>query len=592
MKRYSEYKSNYDKYPVVSVSESAEGLCWRGWAEIASQLRNALDALDKPVKILVVECYQGVYDQEVRTELQTRLPNAIWLDSASAMKDSSAIDDFLKDDITDDEIFGYMTRHGIDCYFDETRVAGLRRKIGEVSSGVIVLYGVGAAYVAPRHDILVYADMARWEIQLRFRRNEVSNVGVSNCMERASLQYKRGFFVDWRICDRFKKTLMRQWDYVLDTNAKGDPKMATAAAVDAGLQKASKSPFRVVPFFDPGPWGGQWMKEICDLDRNVSNFAWCFDCVPEENSLYLGFGEIRFEIPSIDLVFSYPHELLGNPVYGRFGDEFPIRFDFLDTMGGGNLSLQVHPLTQYIQEKFGMHYTQDESYYILDAESDASVYLGVKENIVPEEMIQALTEAQQTGRFDAGKYVGNYPVKKHDHVLIPAGTVHCSGRNSMVLEISATPYIFTFKLWDWGRLGLDGRPRPINIGHGKHVIQWNRTESWVRREIYNQIEQVAEGDGWIEEHTGLHECEFIETRRHWFSKPVYHETGGSVNVLNLVEGREAIVESPTGDFEPFVVHYAETFIIPDSVKRYTIRPYGESEGCRCATVKAFVKHNV
>ena len=592
MKRYSEYKSNYDKYPVVSVSESAEGLCWRGWAEIASQLRNALDALDKPVKILVVECYQGVYDQEVRTELQTRLPNAMWLDSASAMKDSSAIDDFLKDDITDDEIFGYMTRHGIDCYFDETRVAGLRRKIGEVSSGVIVLYGVGAAYVAPRHDILVYADMARWEIQLRFRRNEVSNVGVSNCMERASLQYKRGFFVDWRICDRFKKTLMRQWDYVLDTNVKGDPKMATAAAVDAGLQKASKSPFRVVPFFDPGPWGGQWMKKICDLDRCVPNFAWCFDCVPEENSLYLGFGEVRFEIPSIDLVFSYPHELLGNPVYGRFGDEFPIRFDFLDTMGGGNLSLQVHPLTQYIQEKFGMHYTQDESYYILDAESDASVYLGVKENIVPEEMIQALTEAQQTGRFDAGKYVGNYPVKKHDHVLIPAGTVHCSGRNSMVLEISATPYIFTFKLWDWGRLGLDGRPRPINIGHGKHVIQWNRTESWVRREIYNQIEQVAEGDGWIEEHTGLHECEFIETRRHWFSKPVYHETGGSVNVLNLVEGREAIVESPTGDFEPFVVHYAETFIIPDSVKRYTIRPYGESEGCRCATVKAFVKHNV
>ena len=592
MKRYSEYKSNYDKYPVMSVSESAEGLCWRGWAEIASQLRNALDVLDKPVKILVVECYQGVYDQEVRTELQTRLPNAMWLDSASAMKDSSAIDDFLKDDITDDEIFGYMTRHGIDCYFDETRVAGLRKKMGEVSSGVIVVYGVGAAYVAPRHDILVYADMARWEIQLRFRRNEVSNVGVSNCMERASLQYKRGFFVDWRICDRFKKTLMRQWDYVLDTNVKGDPKMATAAAVDAGLQKASKSPFRVVPFFDPGPWGGQWMKEICDLDRNVPNFAWCFDCVPEENSLYLGFGEIRFEIPSIDLVFSYPRELLGNPVYGRFGDEFPIRFDFLDTMGGGNLSLQVHPLTQYIQEKFGMHYTQDESYYILDAESDASVYLGVKENIVPEEMIQALTEAQQTGRFDAGKYVGNYPVKKHDHVLIPAGTVHCSGRNSMVLEISATPYIFTFKLWDWGRLGLDGRPRPINIGHGKHVIQWNRTESWVRREIYNQIEQVAEGDGWIEEHTGLHECEFIETRRHWFTKPVYHETGGSVNVLNLVEGREAIVESPTGDFEPFVVHYAETFIIPDSVKSYTIRPYGESEGCRCATVKAFVKHNV
>ena len=103
---------------------------------------------------------------------------------------------------------------------------------------------------------------------------------------------------------------------------------------------------------------------------------------------------------------------------------------------------------------------------------------------------------------------------------------------------------------------------------------------------------MAEGDGWIEEHTGLHECEFIETRRHWFTKPVLHKTDGSVSVLNLVEGREAIVESPTGEFDPFVVHYAETFIIPESVKQYTIRPYGESEGKQCATIKAFVKHNV
>ncbi len=62
-------------------------------------------------------------------------------------------------------------------------------------------------------------------------------------------------------------------------------------------------------------------------------------------------------------------------------------------------------------------------------------------------MINALNEAQESGHFDAEKYVGNYPVKKHDHLLIPAGTIHCSGTNGMVLEISATPYIFTFKLW-------------------------------------------------------------------------------------------------------------------------------------------------
>ena len=333
------------------------------------------------------------------------------------------------------------------------------------------------------------------------------------------------------------------------------------------------------------------MQEVCDLDPTIPNYGWCFDCVPEENSLYLKFENATLEIPSINLVFAHPRELLGAAVYKRFGDEFPIRFDFLDTMGGGNLSLQVHPLTEYIQQAFGMQYTQDESYYMLDTKEDAHVYLGLKEGIKAEEMLADLDASQTTGRFDAAKHAGVYPVKKHDHVLIPAGTLHCSGKNSMVLEISATPYIFTFKLWDWGRLGLDGKPRPINIRHGKKVIQWDRTESWVKANLLNQVSVVSTGDGWVEERTGLHELEFIETRRHWFTKPVPHHTGGGVNVLNLIEGREAIVESPTGAFEPFIVHYAETFIVPAAVGAYTIRPFGEGESCRCGTIKAFVRGN-
>ena len=68
-----------------------------------------------------------------------------------------------------------------------------------------------------------------------------------------------------------------------------------------------------------------------------------------------------------------------------------------------------------------------------------------------------------------------------------------------------------------------------------------------------------------------------------------HDTKGIVNVLNLVEGEEAIVESPLGNFEPFVIHYAETFIVPASVGEYTIRPYGRSEGKTIATIKAYVR---
>jgi hypothetical protein len=159
----------------------------------------------------------------------------------------------------------------------------------------------------------------------------------------------------------------------------------------------------------------------------------------------------------------------------------------------------------------------------------------------------------------------------------------------MVLEISATPYIFTFKLWDWDRPGLDGRPRPIHLDYGVANIQWNRTTEWVRHSLVNQVTPVASGDGWREESTGLHELEFIETRRHWFTKAVPHDTQGTVHVLNLVEGEQAVVESPHGAFEPFLVNYAETFIVPASVGPYTIRPCGAGSARECATIRANVR---
>jgi len=224
------------------------------------------------------------------------------------------------------------------------------------------------------------------------------------------------------------------------------------------------------------------MEEVCNLPKDVPNHAWCFDCVPEENSLLLGFGDLQIELPAIDLTFLHPRELLGDHIYSRFGAEFPIRFDFLDTMGGGNLSLQVHPRTEYIRQQFGMDYTQDESYYLLDAGENGSVYLGLKGGIDCETMARELRLAQEGGPpFRAETYVNKFPAKKHDHFLIPAGTIHCSGRNSMVLEISATPYIFTFKLWDWGRLGLNGLPRPIHLDHGIANIAWDRETDWVKR---------------------------------------------------------------------------------------------------------------
>jgi len=439
-------------------------------------------------------------------------------------------------------------------------------------------------------DLLVYADMARWEIQLRMRRHEVDNLGLKNRdTEDWMLLYKQGYFVDWRVCDRLKKKLFNRIDLLLDTNIQGAPKMVDNEAILKGYQQCIKQPFSVVPFFDPGPWGGQWMKEVCNLDKTKENYAWCFNCVPEEESLLLEINNEIIEVPSINVVFRHPKELLGDAVHARFGAEFPIRFDFLDTMDGGNLSLQVHPLTEYIQEKFGLNYTQDESYYMMDAKEDAIVYLGLKEGVDPEACLKDLEDAKETGVFKAEKHIQTWPVKKHDHVLIPAGTIHCSGANSMVLEISATPYIFTFKLWDWGRLGMDGKPRPINLEHGKNVIQWDRTTEWTRKNLVNRVEKVAEGNDWVEERTGLHEREFIETRRHWFTGKVEHTMKFGVEVICLVEGDEVTIESPENRFDPFILNYAEVVIMPANIHSYTVTPFGKAAGKKCGTLKAYIR---
>lgn len=574
-------KVNYDRFPSTKIT----GTIFQGWGAVHALLVECF----KAKKVVAVDFYAGVREEEVVGELELLSPT-LFINTRNLMKPQDEIKAMTERFMTDDVLFGYVTNLTLNDYFDAEKLEGARKQVAD-ATGRVIIVGSGAAMVAPAEATVVYVDMARWEIQQRFRVHEVKALGVDNREDAISLQYKRGYFNDWRILDRYKESLFGRVNFWLDTHIANEPKLIDKKTFFKGIEETVKAPFRVVPFFDPAPWGGQWMKEVCGLNPEKENYGWCFDCVPEENSLYFEVNGVRFELPSVDLVLLKSRELLGEPVEARFGKDFPIRFDFLDTVGGGNLSVQVHPTTQFIRENFGMYYTQDESYYLLDAKEGASVYLGLKTGMDKNEMIHDLREAQKgEAVFDTEKYVNRLPAKKHDHYLIPGGTVHCSGSEALVLEISSTPNLFTFKLWDWQRLGLDGKPRPINVERGKEVIDWKRDTEYVNKYLANRFTQVAEGDGWKEECTGLHPNEFIGTHRHWFSKPVTHHTNNSVNVLNLVEGEEAVIESPTNAFRPFVVHYAETFIIPASIGEYTIAPYGESVGQECGTIKAYVRY--
>ena len=514
--------SGYNKHPSIHI-ENSDGKVFRGDEDILRCLREELSGEQWT---LIVETYPGVNEDRMHRMLEKLHPDRI-LSARDILRDAEALKARLDCILTQDRVFGRMYSGELMDFADPEKVKGLRKQVAG-SGGKTLVFGFGASLLADQ-GLCVYADMSRWEIQLRYR------VGMSNYLtynpgEDILRKYKQGYFLEWRIADKLKMAFMDKMQYFIDANRDDDLVMIRRDLFEEALQKAVSGPFRVVPYFDPGVWGGQWMKKVCGLDPETDNYA--------------------------------------------FGAEFPIRFDLLDTMGGQNLSLQVHPTTDYIRRNFGMAYTQDESYYILDADKDACVYLGLKEGVRVEEMIAELEAAQQDGKpFDAEKYINRIPAKKHDHFLIPAGTIHCSGKGAVVLEISATPYIFTFKLWDWGRLGLDGKPRPINIGRGAEVIAERRTE-WVRKNLVNPVCTLAENEHYTEEHTGLHELEFIETRRFTIRDRAEIDCHESVNVLNLVEGTACFVESADGSFDPFEVHYAETFIVPECVGKYRLRAVG------------------
>lgn len=571
----------YNPHPVIDIQADAK--LYSDWDAIVATLNESLpdDA------VIAIEVYPTV-DLDRIEQLAKKLAASVVIDARYLFQDMDVIQARLSPDITEDRILGRRTHYKLADFLDPERVARAELNIVK-SKGRRIIWGTGASLIQAV-DQVIYADISRWEATLRYRTNRYSNWMSENADEDPQKKVKQAYFVEWVMADQLKLDLNFSYSWYLDMNRSDDVKMIRTDDLLLAYEQISQQPFRLKPFFDEGVWGGHWMQDELGVGQGERNLAWCFDGVPEENSLLLSFADGILETPAINLVFAEAKALMGERVFGRFGYSFPIRFNLLDTMGGQNLSLQVHPQTTYIQNVFAMPYTQDESYYILNAKPDTYVYAGQKTGIDRDAMIRDLYRAQAAEiHFDADRYINRVPVQTHDHISYPGGTIHCSGKDMVVLEISSTPNRFTFKLWDWGRVDLDGLPRPINLEHGLKNVAWERDTAYVEGELFNQIELLEEGDGYRIERTGLHELEFIETKRYHFTKPVRHRANGSVRVINLVSGEAAWVESVDGSFSAFRVNYAETFIVPAAVGDFIVRPFEDTVTEALMTIEATVR---
>ncbi|MFF4829802.1 class I mannose-6-phosphate isomerase [Streptomyces sp. NPDC001312] len=465
-----------------------------------------------------------------------------------------------------DPDFAPLSQASLADFFTETPQAEA------VPDAVTIVLGPGAALVA--HDRLWYADLPKRYAEAYITAGIGRNLGQPAGTGAGTT--RRLFYIDWPVLDRHRDAVVADVDLWLDTQNPQAPAWLDGPALRDTLAGLSTQPFRTRPTFNTTSWGGHWAQQQLGFNREAANTALGYELIAPESGILVGTPDgPQVEVPLQALVFLHPEEVLGEPVHAAFGTSFPIRFDYLDTVGGGNLSVHCHPQSDYMQRVFGWPYTQHETYYTMVGGPDRQVFLGLREGADLDAFRREADRAVHDGMpFDIERHVQTFPAEPHQLFLIPGGTPHGSGEGNVVLEISATPYLYSLRFYDWLRTDSAGKQRPVHVEHAFENLDPARSGEAVARDLVQEPRTLRSGAGWREDLIGRLPEMFFEVRRLELAADatVDDVTDRRFHVLNVVEGDGIALETNTG--HRYELAYAETLTIPASVGAYRVRALG------------------
>lgn len=476
-------------------------------------------------------------------------------------------------------LYGRLYNDGLEGLMDWGKIAETAASIEEFArsgEGLLILWGNGALIDAllPLCDLKLFIDMTQKRTILNIKNGSAGNLGYTERRSPTEM-IRHCYYVDFEALMPHRGRLAREEkiDYYLTGDDPDKIQSLSVPALKELFDTMVQQPLRCKPVYIEGIWGGFYVKRLRNLPEEMKNCAWVFDLIPMEVSIVAEDDGLQLEFPFYFFVQLIGEKLMGKKAHEKFGGYFPIRFNYDDTYhASGNMSIQCHPDGDYVRKNNGELGRQDESYYMVVAGQEAKTYCGFRKDADVEEFIEKARRAEKYGEgFDHDQYVYSEPSRPGMQFLIPAGTIHASGRNQVILEIgSLTIGSYTYKMYDYMRKDLDGNLRPIHTYHGDKVLRRDFREPWVKENLIQQPRTLREGDGFVETVVGEHDLLYFSLHNVRFPERYTDETTDRFHVLVLVEGEKCLIRSLTNPEKSFSQNYLDMVIIPARFGPYEV----------------------
>lgn len=485
-------------------------------------------------------------------------------------------------------LYGKLYHGGYIGLFDEAKVADFQKAVpAKKTAGKLVVvtgYGCMIPELRDMYDVKCWFDLTPMRSILRIRNGEYANIGKDRpgIINRT---IRRCYYCDFECAVQLRKELWKNNvpDYFFLDNTPGKLQMMPFSSFADICAQLVKYPFRTKPCYLEGVWGGSYIKKQRNLPKEMRNCAWVFDFIPMEVSLLIESGDEMLDINYCSFVHKEGVNLMGEKCANKFQGYFPIRFNWDDSYHStGNMSVQCHSDGKFNIENYDEFGRQDESYYVVVTGHEAKTFIGFRDDADIPQFFKEIEDADTKQiPCDYMKYVSYEPSVPGLQVMLPAGTIHSSGRNQVILEIgSLTIGSYTYKMYDYLRLDFDGKQRPIHTYLGEQCVNQERRYSVIHDPnspdyIVQQPRLDAKGEGWEEYILGENPQMYISLRRLEFEKVCEQDTKNEkFHVLTLVDGDKVRIRSVKHPERYFDLDFMEIACVPADMGKYVVENLG------------------